>query len=186
MINALEDIVWDLDTAAYLAGVDRVRARNWIDQNNLFPNEGTGRGVRRHFAIQQVFQFAAVRALIEDAGLAATRAIAAVRPHRIYASFLENQPFFLSRNHETGGWIAIWRVGRVELHILPWKLWEEMRPRFTERLPEETAAFEKAIETLRACQETDDWSAMLQQPADPAIAASWEKVIAGLNADTRK
>jgi hypothetical protein len=147
-MSRLEDITYPLDEAAYLAGVDPVAARNWIDRDRLFAGAGPGKGITRYYDVRQVFALAAIRALVDEVGLTARRAVEAVAPFSVYAGFIEGRPFALTRNAD-GRWIPVTGGGRcAEIHILTWSLWQEMRPRFAERYPAATVDHDRAIARL--------------------------------------
>lgn len=150
MVLAIEQIRVDLEVAAYLAGLSLNTAKNITLREKLFADgERPGRGKPWLIGIDNVSRLATVRALVNDAGLSLTRAVEAVRPYGIYGALLADRPFVLTKNAD-GRWIAAQGgPSRVELHILPWMIWDEMRPRWAARYPSETAQFEAALAARR-------------------------------------
>ncbi len=126
-------------SAAHAVGVSETDIRSWINREGMFSEKRRGQGVPLSFTIQNLFNLAAVRALI-SAGFTVRAACEAIRPYEVYGSFLENHDFILSMN-EAGRLIGIWGSGiPVTIHIDPKELAEEMRPRLVEEFGEAAVA----------------------------------------------
>ncbi len=133
-------------SAAHVVGVSETDIRSWINREGMFPEKRRGQGVALSFTIQDLFNLAAVRALI-SAGFTIRAACEAIRPYEVYGAFLENHDFILSMN-KAGRLIGVWGSGiPVTIHIDPKELAEEMRPRLVEEFGE--AAVAEWDETLQ-------------------------------------
>ena len=145
----LEDMAFDIGTAAHLAGVTETQLSNWMYRDALFRGEGapSQRGVRLGFSIREIFMIAAIRGLIEDAGLSTSEAVQAIRPYSVYIHLLQDTHLVLSRNDE-GRWVGVGNSRRAEIHVLPYRLWEEMLPRWKALRPVETEAHCARLEAL--------------------------------------
>ncbi len=135
-------------SAAHVVGVSQTDIRSWINREGMFPEKRRGQGVALSFMIQDLFNLAAVRALI-SAGFTIRAACEAIRPYEVYGAFLENHDFILSMN-EAGRLIGIWGSGiPVTIHIDPKELAEEMRPQLAEEFGEAAVAeWDEALQRL--------------------------------------
>ncbi len=126
-------------SAAHVVGVSETDIRSWINRERMFPEKRRGQGVALSFTIQNLFNLAAVRALI-SAGFTVRAACEAIRPYEVYGAFLENHDFILSMS-AAGRLIGIWGTGiPVTIHIDATELAEEMRPRLVEEFGEAAVA----------------------------------------------
>ena len=82
-------------SAAHVVGVSETDIRSWINREGMFSEKRRGQGVPFSFTVQDLFNLAAVRALI-SAGFTIRAACEAIRPYSVYGALLENHDFILS------------------------------------------------------------------------------------------
>ena len=135
-------------SAAHVVGVSETDIRSWINRERMFAKKRRGQGVALSFTIRDLFNLAAVRALI-SAGFTVRAACEAIRPYEVYGHFLANDDFILSMN-EAGRLIGISGSGiPVTIHIDPKVLAKEMRPRLVEEFGEAVVAeWDEALQRL--------------------------------------
>ncbi|MCZ6587441.1 MAG: MerR family transcriptional regulator [Alphaproteobacteria bacterium] len=135
-------------SAAHVVGVSETDIRSWINREGMFSEKRRGQGVPFSFTVQDLFNLAAVRALI-SAGFTIRAACEAIRPYSVYGALLENHDFILSMS-VAGRLIGIWGSGiPVTIHIDPKVLAEEMRPQLVEEFGEAAVAeWDEALQRL--------------------------------------
>lgn len=144
--RALDQVTFPFEDAAFLAGITPTQLRNMLNRDRLLPPESRpGSGIAWAFDLGEIFNVAAVEALRATFGFSTADAVALVRSYSLFGAFLEDRPLIVSQSAESD-------ARRCEIHIAPWPVWDEMRPRAAARWPEETRAFEWRLADLRKRQ----------------------------------
>lgn len=157
----LLDVRFRQDQLAYFGGVSPERTRKWIDTYHVLSTRlserDKGFGGPRLYEFRDALTLATVRALVDDACLTLVTASKMVgqQGNILSSAILNGTDLHYSRRR---GMILFFNYSgttptsdcgaRALITIRPNQVWLEMRPRFMERYPAETAEFERKIAEL--------------------------------------
>lgn len=141
---------------SYLSGWGSAKVRSLIDRYGMAPDmagRAKSRGGPRLYSIATVFAMAEARALVEEAGLTIAAACeAAGQGHGWLQRLVNGEAQIYSKYsgvlRPVGNDLNAMIPRRALVVVRPEHVWLEMRPRFMERYPAETAEFERKLSEL--------------------------------------